>query len=141
MAPRERTTKKITITLPIEDAEAVERLAASGQVESVSRYVTEAVAFRRATRMVWPCFSAGSASHRTTPWNGPAPSSPDAWLTRPHRVSQAFGGWVLGHHALASCARVEPYAQSLVWSAMEVGMAVAVPGGGIASGLRRHPGV
>ncbi len=48
MAPRERTTKKITITLPIDDAEAVERLAESGQVESVSRYVTEAVAFRRA---------------------------------------------------------------------------------------------
>ncbi len=48
MAPRERTTKKITVTLPIEDAEAVERLAESGQIESVSRYVTEAVAFRRA---------------------------------------------------------------------------------------------
>ena len=48
MAPRERTTKKITITLPIEDAEAVECLAESGQIESVSRYVTEAVAFRRA---------------------------------------------------------------------------------------------
>jgi Arc/MetJ-type ribon-helix-helix transcriptional regulator len=48
MAPRERTTKKITVTLPIEDVEAVERLAESGQVESVSRYVTEAVAFRRA---------------------------------------------------------------------------------------------
>jgi Arc/MetJ-type ribon-helix-helix transcriptional regulator len=48
MAPREWTTKKITVTLPIEDAEAVERLASSGQVESVSRYVTEAVAFRRA---------------------------------------------------------------------------------------------
>ncbi len=48
MAPRERTTKKITVTLPIEDAEAVERLAESGQVESVSRYVSEAVAFRRA---------------------------------------------------------------------------------------------
>ena len=42
-------------------------------------------------------------------------------------MSQAFGGWVLDHHALASWARVEPYAQSLVWSAMEVGMAVAVP--------------
>jgi hypothetical protein len=42
-------------------------------------------------------------------------------------VSQAFGGWVLDHHALVSWARVEPYAQSLVWSAMEVGMAVAVP--------------
>jgi len=42
-------------------------------------------------------------------------------------VSQAFGGWVLDHHALAAWARVEPYAQSLVWSAMEVGMAVAVP--------------
>lgn len=48
MASRERTTKKITVTLPIEDAEAVERLAESGQVESVSRYITEAVAFRRA---------------------------------------------------------------------------------------------
>ena len=36
------------MTLPIEDAEAVERLAESGQIESVSRYVTEAVAFRRA---------------------------------------------------------------------------------------------
>jgi Arc/MetJ-type ribon-helix-helix transcriptional regulator len=48
MASRGRTTKKITITLPIEDAEAVERLAESGHVESVSRYVTEAVAFRRA---------------------------------------------------------------------------------------------
>ncbi|MGH3929269.1 MAG: hypothetical protein ACRDTF_04760 [Pseudonocardiaceae bacterium] len=45
---RERTTKKITVTLPIEDAEAVERLAEAGEVESVSRYVTEAVAFRRA---------------------------------------------------------------------------------------------
>jgi hypothetical protein len=42
-------------------------------------------------------------------------------------VSEAFGGWVLDHHALAAWARVEPYAQSLVWSAMEVGMAVAVP--------------
>lgn len=48
MAPRERSTKKVTVTLPIEDAEAVERLAESGQIESVSRYVTEAVAFRRA---------------------------------------------------------------------------------------------
>jgi hypothetical protein len=42
-------------------------------------------------------------------------------------VSQAFGGWVLDHHAIAAWARVEPYAQSLVWSAMEVGMVVAVP--------------
>ena len=42
-------------------------------------------------------------------------------------MNQAFGGWVLDHHALAAWARVEPYAQSLVWSAMEVGMAVAVP--------------
>ncbi len=41
MSPRQRATKKITVTLPIEDAEAVERLAESGQVESVSRYVTE----------------------------------------------------------------------------------------------------
>jgi Arc/MetJ-type ribon-helix-helix transcriptional regulator len=48
MASRGRTTKKITITLPIEDVESVERLVESGQVESVSRYVTEAVAFRRA---------------------------------------------------------------------------------------------
>jgi hypothetical protein len=76
MVSRGRTTKKITVTLPIEDAEAMERLAESGQVESVSRYVTEAVAFRR--------------------------------------VSEAFGGWVLDHHALAAWARVEPYAQSLV---------------------------
>ena len=42
-------------------------------------------------------------------------------------MSQAFGGWVFDHHALASWARVEPYAQALVWSAMEVGMAVVVP--------------
>ncbi len=48
-------------------------------------------------------------------------------LARPRRVSQAFGGWVLDHHAITAWARVEPYAQSLVWSAMEVGMAVAVP--------------
>lgn len=45
---RGRATKKITVTLPIEDAEAVQRLAEAGEVESVSRYVTEAVAFRRA---------------------------------------------------------------------------------------------
>ena len=38
----------MTITLPIEDAEAVERMAEAGEVESVSRYVTDAVAFRRA---------------------------------------------------------------------------------------------
>lgn len=38
----------MTVTLPIEDAEAVERMAEAGEVESVSRYVTEAVAFRRA---------------------------------------------------------------------------------------------
>ncbi|MEO7194559.1 MAG: hypothetical protein ABIZ05_07015 [Pseudonocardiaceae bacterium] len=42
-------------------------------------------------------------------------------------MSQAFRGWVLDHHAIVSWARVEPYAQSLVWSAMEVGMAAAVP--------------
>lgn len=42
-------------------------------------------------------------------------------------MSQAFGGWVLDHHALAAWARVEPYAQSLVWSAMEVGMTIAIP--------------
>jgi hypothetical protein len=34
---------------------------------------------------------------------------------------------VLDHHAVAAWARVEPYAQDLVWFAMEVGMAVAVP--------------
>lgn len=48
MAPRERTTKKITVTLPVQDAEAVEALVAAGEVESVSRYVSEAVAVRRA---------------------------------------------------------------------------------------------
>jgi hypothetical protein len=58
----------------------------------------------------------GSQPHRAPPR-----------IARRHRVSQAFGGWVLDHHALASWARVEPYAQSLVWSAMEVGIAVAVP--------------
>jgi hypothetical protein len=42
-------------------------------------------------------------------------------------VTDAFGGWVLDHHAIAAWARVEPYAQALVWSAMEVGMTVAVP--------------
>lgn len=42
-------------------------------------------------------------------------------------MSQAFGGWVFDHHALASWSRAEPYAQALVWSAMEVGMAVVVP--------------
>ena len=42
-------------------------------------------------------------------------------------MSSAFGGWVLDHHAVAAWARVEPYAQALVWSAMEVGMTVAVP--------------
>ncbi|MBV9011053.1 MAG: hypothetical protein JO272_03205 [Pseudonocardiales bacterium] len=46
-------------------------------------------------------------------------------------MSEAFGGWVLDHHALAAWGRVEPYAQSLVWSAMEVGMAVAVPVGAL----------
>ncbi|MGH3929507.1 MAG: hypothetical protein ACRDTF_05965 [Pseudonocardiaceae bacterium] len=39
----------------------------------------------------------------------------------------AFGGWVLDHHAVAAWARVQPYAQALVWSAMEVGMSVVVP--------------
>jgi len=58
---------------------------------------------------------------------GPQPHCPPPRLTGLQGVSQAFGGWVLDHHALASWARVEPYAQSLVWSAMEVGMAVAVP--------------
>lgn len=48
MAPRQRTTKKITITLPIAEAEHVERLVAAGHSDSVSRYVTEAVATRRA---------------------------------------------------------------------------------------------
>ena len=48
-------------------------------------------------------------------------------IVRYQRVNQAFGGWVLDHHAVASWARVEPYAQAVVWSAMEVGMAVAVP--------------
>lgn len=47
MSARQRTTKKITVTLPIEDAEAVERLVDSGRTESVSRYVAESVAFRR----------------------------------------------------------------------------------------------
>lgn len=42
-------------------------------------------------------------------------------------MSAAFGGWVLDHHAVAAWARVEPYAQALVWSAMEVGMSVVVP--------------
>lgn len=42
-------------------------------------------------------------------------------------MTSAFGGWVLDHHAVAAWARVEPYAQALVWSAMEVGMTVAVP--------------
>lgn len=45
----------------------------------------------------------------------------------PSSVTSAFGGWVLDHHAVAAWARVEPYAQALVWSAMEVGMTVAVP--------------
>lgn len=42
-------------------------------------------------------------------------------------MTAAFGGWVLDHHAVAAWARVEPYPQSLVWSAMEVGMSVAIP--------------
>lgn len=42
-------------------------------------------------------------------------------------MSGAFGGWVLDHHSVAAWARVEPYAQALVWSAMEVGMTVVVP--------------
>jgi hypothetical protein len=58
---------------------------------------------------------------------GPRPRRAPPRGARPHRVSQAFGGWVLDHHAIAAWARVEPYAQSLVWSAMEVGMAMAVP--------------
>jgi hypothetical protein len=42
-------------------------------------------------------------------------------------VTGAFGGWVLDHHAVAAWARTQPYAQALVWSAMEVGMTVVVP--------------
>ena len=42
-------------------------------------------------------------------------------------MTAAFGGWVLDHHAVAAWARVQPYAQALVWSAMEVGMTVVVP--------------
>ncbi len=42
-------------------------------------------------------------------------------------MSQAFGGWVLDHRAIVAWARVEPYAQAVVWSAMEIGMAVVVP--------------
>jgi hypothetical protein len=42
-------------------------------------------------------------------------------------VSGTFGGWVLDHHAVAAWARVQPYAQALVWSAMEIGMTVVVP--------------
>lgn len=42
-------------------------------------------------------------------------------------MSGAFGGWVLDHHAVAAWARIEPYAQALVWSAMEVGMTIVVP--------------
>lgn len=34
---------------------------------------------------------------------------------------------MLDHHAVAAWARVQPYAQALVWSAMEVGMTVVVP--------------
>jgi Arc/MetJ-type ribon-helix-helix transcriptional regulator len=48
MSQRARSTKKVTVTLPIQDAEAVEALVAAGRVESVSRYVSEAVASRRA---------------------------------------------------------------------------------------------
>lgn len=42
-------------------------------------------------------------------------------------MSAAFGGWVFDHHAVAAWARIQPYAQALVWSAMEVGMTVVVP--------------
>lgn len=42
-------------------------------------------------------------------------------------MTGALGGWVLDHHAVAAWTRVEPYAQALVWSAMEIGMSVAVP--------------
>lgn len=45
---RHRTTKKVTVTLPLDDVAAMNALVESGQVESVSRYVTDAVAFRRA---------------------------------------------------------------------------------------------
>jgi|SRR2546421_9293397 len=62
---------------------------------------------------------------------GPRPHRAPPGVVRSYRVSQAFGGWVLDHHAVASWARVEPYAQAVVWSAMEVGMAVAVPVGAL----------
>lgn len=42
-------------------------------------------------------------------------------------MTQAFGGLVLDHHAVAAWTRREPYAQAIVWSAMEIGMVVAVP--------------
>lgn len=42
-------------------------------------------------------------------------------------MSDAFGRWVLDHHAVAAWARVQPYVQALVWSAMEVGMTVVIP--------------
>ena len=41
-------------------------------------------------------------------------------------MSQAFGGWVLDHHALTAWARLEPYAQSLVWSAMDASDALTL---------------
>lgn len=42
-------------------------------------------------------------------------------------MTTAFGGWVLDQHAVAAWARTEPYPQSLVWSAMHMGMGIAVP--------------
>lgn len=50
-----------------------------------------------------------------------------AAVSRAFRVSEAIGGRVLDQHALVAWARVEPYAQALVWAAMEVGMTVAIP--------------
>lgn len=58
---------------------------------------------------------------------GARPGRPADQPAGSNGVTSAFGGWVLDHHAVAAWARVEPYAQALVWSAMEVGMTVAVP--------------
>ena len=107
----------------------MERLAESGQVESVSRYVTEAVAFRHARGDGLTVLERrDSASHRTTLCNGPAPSS-HAASSHTRAPPREPGLRRLGARPprASPWARVEPYAQSLVWSAMEVGMAVAVP--------------
>jgi Arc/MetJ-type ribon-helix-helix transcriptional regulator len=72
---RQRTTKKITVTLPIEDTEAVERLAAAGEVESVSRYVTEAVAFRRAREDGLAVLERRFGKPAPEAWTGP-----ETWL-------------------------------------------------------------